>query len=43
MKKFYTPDVLLTAKFLTDGKLIDAAKAKAMIAGEAGAGGEISL
>jgi hypothetical protein len=43
MKKFYTSEALLSAKFLTDGKFIDAAKAKSLVEGGASAGGEISL
>jgi hypothetical protein len=42
MKQFYKTEDLEKMKILTDGQLIDAAKAKELITG-AGAGGEVSL
>lgn len=43
MKKFYTPEDLMTAKFLTDGKFIDPGKAKSLIEGGGTSGDEISI
>ena len=43
MKKFYTTEALLSAKFLTDGKFIDSAKAKSLIEGGGTSGDEISI
>lgn len=39
MKKFYTKEDLLSAKFITGGDFIDPAKAKSLIEGEGGEGG----
>ena len=41
--KFYTTEALLSAKFLTDGKFIDSAKAKSLIEGGGTSGDEISI